>query len=108
MGGFFESEAEHICTLDSDGVPQPVMASGHRITFPEIGNGVGHVRQRYPIFPVSSDGQPAWKEIKSLEDVFLGDDYDDGENADDYFGDDRDLIHGFTVTLKGGGHQHEI
>jgi len=102
--GFFESETEHICALDSDGVPQPVMASGHRITFPEIGNGVSHVRQRYPIFPVSADGTPAWKEIKALEDVFLGDDYD----GEDIFGADKDLTYGFTVYLEGGGHQHEL
>merc|ERR1712187_307114 len=76
--------------------------------FPEIANGVGYVRQRYPIFSIADDGVPAFKEVKALEDIVLEDDYDDYEVGIDFFGDARDLKYGFTVYLQGGGHQHEI
>ena len=97
-----------VCALDSNDSPQSVMASGHWITFPEIANNVGYVRQRYPIFPVHIDGYPSWKEIKALEDIILPDDYDDITSGIDFFGDSRDLTYGFTVYLQGGGHQHEM
>ena len=103
-----ETATTSVCALDADGAPQSVMPSGHWITFPEIAGGVGVVRQRYPIFPVADDGVPAFKEIKALEHVFLSDDYEDGVDGVDLFGDSRDLLFGFTVYLQGGGHEHEI
>ncbi len=97
-----------VCALDGEGVARSVVASGHRILFPDIGGGVGSVRQRYPIFPISDDGLPAFKEVKALEDVFLSDDYDDADDGEDVFGQNRDLVYGFTLHLQGGGHQHEL
>ena len=97
-----------VCALGDDGQAKSVMASGHWITFPEIANNVGYVRQRYPIFPIHDNGYPSYKEVKALEDIVLGDDYDDTTSGIDFFGDSRDLIYGFTVYLQGGGHQHEM
>jgi len=78
-----------LCALDGEGTMRSVMASGHWIHFPEIGNGVGSVRQRYPIFPVADDGLPSWKEVKALENVFLDDDYDDPVDGAEAFADSR-------------------
>lgn len=75
----------------------------------EIGNGVGRVRQRYPIFPIHGAASPAFKEEKALQAIILDDDYDDPvTNPDGFFGDDRDKIYGFEMNLQGGGHQHVI
>ena len=66
------------------------------MTFPEITNDVGIVRQRYPIFPIHIGGSAAYKEVKALQDVVLPSDYDDAvANPDGFFGDKRDIIYGF-------------
>merc|ERR1712228_34720 len=102
-----DTAAENVCALDSNGVPQPVFASGHWVTFPEIGNGIGLVRQRYPIFPIHNGGSAAFKEIKAMQAVVLPEDYDDPiQHPDGFFGDSRDTIYGFELYLMGGGHQH--
>jgi len=103
-----DTAADNVCAVGSDGVSYPVYPSGHWITFPEIGNGVGLVRQRYPIFPIHSAGSAAFKEVKALQSVILPDDYDDIDNGLDFFGDDRDKIYGFELNLQGGGHQHVV
>ena len=73
----------------------------------EIANDVGLVRQRFPIFPIHNGGSAAFKEVKALQAVVLPDDYDDPvTNPDGLFGDSRDLVYGFELSLMGGGHQH--
>lgn len=42
--------------------------SGHWILTPEI-EGVGRVRQRYPIFPIHAHGNVAFKEVKALAEL---------------------------------------
>eukprot|EP00486_Rosalina_sp_Unknown_P015017 CAMPEP_0201593386 /NCGR_PEP_ID=MMETSP0190_2-20130828/191005_1 /ASSEMBLY_ACC=CAM_ASM_000263 /TAXON_ID=37353 /ORGANISM="Rosalina sp." /LENGTH=416 /DNA_ID=CAMNT_0048052551 /DNA_START=181 /DNA_END=1432 /DNA_ORIENTATION=- len=116
--GFFEgitsssnadTAADNVCALDPDGTEHSVYPSGHWITFPSIGGGVGLVRQRYPIFPIHEEGNTAYKEVKALEDVVLSSDYDDPiANPTGFFGNDRDLIYGFELNLQGGGHQHVV
>lgn len=100
---------DNVCALGSDGEPHAVFASGHWIAFPKIGGGVGRVRQRYPIFPVHNAGSNTFKEIKALQAMALPKDYDDPiAHPDGFFGNDRDLIYGFEVSLQGGGHQHVV
>jgi len=102
-----DTAKEGVCGLDSTGNAVPVYASGHWITFPEIANGVGYVRQRYPIFPIHNAGSASFKEVKALQAVVLPSDYDDPvANPDGFFGDSRDLVYGFELSLMGGGHQH--
>eukprot|EP00484_Ammonia_sp_Unknown_P013073 CAMPEP_0197078964 /NCGR_PEP_ID=MMETSP1384-20130603/213379_1 /TAXON_ID=29189 /ORGANISM="Ammonia sp." /LENGTH=1120 /DNA_ID=CAMNT_0042517833 /DNA_START=6 /DNA_END=3369 /DNA_ORIENTATION=- len=102
-----DTAEDNVCALDQNGVAQPVYASGHYITFPSIGGGVGKVRQRYPIFPIHEAGTAAFKEVKALAAVLLDDDYDDPiTNPDGFFGDERDQNYGFELNLQGGGHQH--
>ena len=45
-------------------------ASGVRIFMPEI-PGVGTLRQRYPIVPVSGEGLGVWKELDALKDLVM-------------------------------------
>ena len=99
------------CVLDSTNTVREVRASGHWITFPEIGGGVGEVRQRYPIFPIHEAGSATWKEIKALQQIVLKEGYDDitSEDLSDFFGPLKDIRYGFSLLLTGGGsHQHEM
>merc|ERR1712232_481539 len=57
---------------------------------------------------IADNGVAAYKETKAMEDIVLSDTYDDPVIGVDFFGDGRDLKYGFTVSLQGGGHQHEI
>ncbi len=59
-----------VCVLDDRGRPVPVRASGHRMFLPGI-EGLGIIRQRYPIAPVSVEGETSWKELEALKDVVL-------------------------------------
>jgi len=97
-----------LCVIGADGEEHAVEASGHWVTFPEIGNGVGFVRQRYPISPIHSGGSAAYKECKALQDVVLPTDYDDVETGVEFFTDTRDLEYGFNLYLEGGGHDHLV
>ena len=45
-------------------------ASGIRIFFPPI-NGVGVLRQRYPIMPVHGEGSAVWKELEAMKDLLM-------------------------------------
>ena len=102
-----DTAKENVCALDSNNEPKPVYGSGHWITFPEIANGVGKIRQRYPIFPIHNGGSASFKEVKALQAVVLPSDYDDPvANPEGFFGDSRDIIYGFELYLMGGGHQH--
>ena len=47
--GAGDTVSNNVCALDKNNVEHTVMASGHWITFPEIANGVGRVRQRYDV-----------------------------------------------------------
>ncbi|KAI0210863.1 hypothetical protein LSAT2_004357 [Lamellibrachia satsuma] len=42
--------------------------SGHRVILPRI-RGVGALRQRWPIMPIYSDGNPVMKELQALIDI---------------------------------------
>jgi len=95
------------CILDQNGVARKTMASGHWIVFPSIGN-VGPVRQRYPIAPIHVAGSTIWKEVKAFEKMSLKDDYDSLLDQDGFFGGQRDGTYGFTLTLMGGGHDHDL
>ncbi|KAL9989562.1 hypothetical protein ACROYT_G004124 [Oculina patagonica] len=56
--------------LDKDGTVRVTRASGIRIFFPMI-NGVGVLRQRYPIMPVHGEGSPVWKELEATKDLLM-------------------------------------
>ena len=47
-----------------------VRASGTRVLFPPI-EGVGTLRQRYPIAPVHGEGSSVWKELEAVKDLLL-------------------------------------
>lgn len=98
-----------ICAIGGDGNEHSVAASGHWIVFPEIGNGVGLVRQRFPIFPVHYAGSLAFKEAKALQDILVDEaTYDDVDEGTTFWTDARDLEYGFNLYLEGGGHDHIV
>lgn len=59
-----------VCILDQHGNVRKVAASGTRVFLPEI-PGVGIIRQRYPIFPVHSEGSTTGKTLEALQDLML-------------------------------------
>ena len=58
------------CLLDKDGNGVSVAPSGTRIKIPMI-EGVGSVRQRFPISPIHGQGSSAWKKLDALTDMFM-------------------------------------
>ena len=56
--------------LDEEGNLHITMATGARITFPDI-PGVGVVRQRYPIVPLHTEGNSIEKKVSALEDALM-------------------------------------
>jgi len=102
-----DTSGSETCVLDRYGNPQRTRASGHWIAFPEIGGGVGSLRQRYPIMPIHEMGNTIWKELKALEEIIITDSYE-ATTGSGLFGDARDQLFGFTLTLMGGGHEHDI
>ena len=56
--------------LDHSGNPQLVRTSGVRILMQPI-EGIGPVRQRYPIMPLHEDGNTIYKELEALKDIVL-------------------------------------
>ena len=56
--------------LDKNGTVRVTRASGIRIFFPLI-NGVGVLRQRYPIMPVHGEGSAVWKELEAMKDLLM-------------------------------------
>lgn len=59
-----------IGVLDENGKLRYTRASGIRVFIPEI-RGIGIIRQRYPIMPLYSEGNTAYKEMESLKDIVL-------------------------------------
>ena len=58
------------CVLDQQGDMKKTHASGVHIMLPYI-DGIGVLRQRYPIFPVHGEGSAVWKELSALRDIFM-------------------------------------
>ena len=56
--------------LNKNGEVKITRASGTRIFFPPI-NGVGVLRQRYPIVPVHGEGSAVWKELEAVNDLLM-------------------------------------
>ena len=56
--------------LDKDGTLRSVRASGIRVHLPNI-EGVGILRQRYPIMSVYAEGSTIWKELEALREIVL-------------------------------------
>ncbi|VDH89427.1 Hypothetical predicted protein [Mytilus galloprovincialis] len=54
--------------LDRHGNVKKVLSAGVRITLPEI-PGVGKIRMRYPIMPITSEGNQIGKEVEAVKDV---------------------------------------
>ncbi len=65
--GDADTTEDFVCVLDRNGDYQKVSASGHRITLPEI-QGVGVIRQRYPIAKIIEEDNTIWKEIDAMKD----------------------------------------
>ena len=59
-----------VYVLDSDGTERAVRAAGHRVFLPEI-EGVGVIRQRYPIAPIYAEGNTIWKELEAVKDLVM-------------------------------------
>lgn len=59
-----------IGVLDENGKVRYTRAAGIRVFIPEI-RGIGIIRQRYPIMPLYSEGNTAYKEMASLKDIVL-------------------------------------
>eukprot|EP01060_Flectonema_neradi_P018698 TRINITY_DN255_c0_g1_i1.p1 TRINITY_DN255_c0_g1~~TRINITY_DN255_c0_g1_i1.p1 ORF type:complete len:1153 (+),score=221.50 TRINITY_DN255_c0_g1_i1:109-3459(+) len=91
---------------DNGGTEREVRASGHWILFPEI-EGIGEVRQRYPIFPVHEHGSTIWKETKAIEELIMG--RDGKQEIKDIISETRAEAYGTELRLiVGGGHSHQI
>lgn len=58
------------CMLDSQGRGVVAHSSGTRIVLPEI-EGVGALRQRFPISPIHGHGSPVWKNLNALKDMIM-------------------------------------
>ena len=56
--------------LDRNGKVKITRASGIRIFLPPI-DGVGVLRQRYPIMPVHGEGSSVWKELEATKDLLM-------------------------------------
>lgn len=93
--------------LDKNGVIRKTRAAGHWVVFPDI-KGFNHtVRQRYPIMPIHEHGKTAWKEVKALQDIVLG----NGGSAAFQSGLEELKEERVGVTLKLGyasGHDHTL
>ena len=90
----------------ADGKVVEVRASGHWLLFPEI-EGVGKVRQRYPIMPVHEQGSSAWKEAKSIEELLMG--KETVQEIKDIIAETRASEYGVELRLMAGmGHQHTV
>lgn len=60
-----------VWALDNTGTPRQVRASGHWVLFPTI-PGIDHpVRQRYPICPIHTRKDDAYREVSALKDVLF-------------------------------------
>ena len=68
--GAADTSRNSIAVLDQNGTMRLVRASGHRIIFPTI-EGVGVMRQRFPIMPVHAEGSAIWKELDALRTIVM-------------------------------------
>lgn len=99
-------------TKDQSGQVREVRASGHYIHFPEI-QGVGLIRQRYPIFPVHAEGGTTYKEVKALQDLVVGTQQELTNDNDPYLGailkETRGYAYGIELRVtEGSGHEHTL
>ena len=78
-----DSSGRSVGMLDANGDVQFVRASGVHVIMPEI-EGVGMLRQRYPIAPVHQEGDAVWKELEALKALFLEYDTNLNELRDEY------------------------
>lgn len=65
-----DTTRKSVGVLDPEGNVQKVRASGIRIFLPNI-QGVGILRQRYPIMPVHGEGSTTWKELEAVQDFLM-------------------------------------
>jgi len=91
---------------DQSGNVREVRASGHYIHFPEI-QGVGLVRQRYPIAPVHVEGNTIFKEVKALQDLVVAGNQDEYLRA--ILQETRGYAYGIELRVtEGSGHEHTL
>eukprot|EP01062_Namystynia_karyoxenos_P082219 TRINITY_DN9220_c0_g1_i1.p1 TRINITY_DN9220_c0_g1~~TRINITY_DN9220_c0_g1_i1.p1 ORF type:complete len:1154 (+),score=325.35 TRINITY_DN9220_c0_g1_i1:393-3464(+) len=91
---------------DKNGVARPVRASGHWIHFPDM-EGIGKIRQRYPLFPVHEHGNTIWKEVKALEELVVG--AESREELRAIVLETRGFAYGTELlVLEGTGHEHHL
>jgi len=65
-----DTTRDSVSVLDPSGNVRQVRASGTRILMPNI-EGVGVLRQRYPIMPIHGEGSAVWKELEALKDAIM-------------------------------------
>jgi len=96
-----DTEKGAVGVLGEDGQLFKARGAGTWITLPYI-NGIGHVRQRYPIFPIHHDGNTVYKELKALESLTLNGDTVISEAV-------RQEAQGVTLQLTwANGHVHTL
>lgn len=61
---------DSVGVLDRNGQMHTMRASGTRIFLPDI-EGVGSIRQRYPVMPVHGEGGAVWKELETIKGTVL-------------------------------------
>ena len=68
--------------------------------------GVGAIRQRYPIMPVHEQGSATWKEVKAVTELIMGKDMPEVKAI---LADKREGAYGVELELEeGGGHSHHV
>ncbi|XP_064632047.1 uncharacterized protein LOC135490659 [Lineus longissimus] len=65
-----DTALDRLGLLDSNGTVRAVKSSGLRIHIPDI-EGVGMLRQRWPVAPVHGEGSAVWKELDALKDITM-------------------------------------
>ena len=101
--------------LDAAGETHVVKASGFYIFLPSIDDGIGTIRQRYPIAPIHEEGSAIWKQLEALRQIVL-DPFSHGHmmqqpiRAETILGDDPTSHHYTTskANVVYGEHQHEL
>jgi len=78
--------------LDRHGNLRLMKSSGIRTVLPNIG-GVGSLRTRYPLMPVTHEGTAVWKEMEAVRDVVM-----DLEGHTKYMKTVPDALHKYTAS----------
>jgi len=78
--------------LDRQGNLRLMKSSGMRTILPNIA-GVGSLRMRYPLMPVSHEGTAVWKEMEAVRDVVM-----DLEGHTKYMKTVPDALHKYTAS----------